>query len=503
MAVIRNVAFIMCDQLRADYLGCAGHPTLRTPNIDALAARGVRFERAYCQAPVCGPSRMSFYTGRYCSSHGSTSNGVPLRADEWTMGDYLRPHGVRTAVVGKTHCRPDVVGLSRFGIDGAGAFSACGFEPVEHDDGMWPDAIHDPDLAYNRYLRSHGFGGSNPWHSHANSVRGGNGEVLSGWNMRNCRYPSLVPDEHSETAYMTDRAIAFVEDMGEAPWCLHLSYIKPHWPYVAPAPYHRLYGLDDAIAANRSDGERKGEHPLTAAYREHQTSREFHRPEVRDAVTATYMGLVSQIDTHIGRFMACLEERGRLDDTLIVFTSDHGDFLGDHWLGEKELFYEEAVRIPMIVVDPGPAADATRGSVSADLVEAIDVLPTILDSRDQPDAGSRLEGRSLLPVIHGLPAERREAVVSELDFYWFVAQRDTGLDLNPAEARSWMVRTEDWKYVRHAAFPPRCSISPTIPGNTSTWAPTPPVTTSGANWTAGSSTGSGRARSGSRPPTRT
>ena len=113
----KNILLIMCDQLRADYLSCEGHPTLQTPNIDQLASRGVRFTQAYAQAPICGPSRSCFYTGRYMSSHGSTWNWVPLPIGERTLGDFLRPHGYRVAVTGKTHIAADVDGMRRLGID--------------------------------------------------------------------------------------------------------------------------------------------------------------------------------------------------------------------------------------------------------------------------------------------------------------------------------------------------------------------------------------------------
>ena len=131
----RNVLFIMCDQLRFDYLSCAGHPFLKTPNIDALAARGVRFTRAYVQSPVCGPSRMSYYTGRYMRSHGANWNGFPLRIGEPTLGDHLRKLGVRTALVGKTHMTSDDEGMQRLGIDPGSIIgvlaSECGFEPFD------------------------------------------------------------------------------------------------------------------------------------------------------------------------------------------------------------------------------------------------------------------------------------------------------------------------------------------------------------------------------------
>ncbi|ETW99609.1 MAG: hypothetical protein ETSY1_14325, partial [Candidatus Entotheonella factor] len=234
MGTVRNILFIMCDQLRADYLSCSGHPTLETPHIDALAARGVNFTRAYCQSPVCGPSRMSFYTGRYMFTHGATWNGVPLPVGEWTMGDYLRPLGLRTVLVGKTHMAADLAGLDRLHIAPDSSLgvlvSQCGFEPLERDDGLHPDQAVDPNLAYNRYLREQGYEGDNPWHDYANSVEGPNGEVLSGWFMRNAHLPARVAEAHSETAYMTNRAIDFVRQAGDSPWCMHLSYIKPHWP---------------------------------------------------------------------------------------------------------------------------------------------------------------------------------------------------------------------------------------------------------------------------------
>ena len=139
MAAVRNLLFIMCDQLRYDYLSSAGHPTLKTPHIDALATRGVRFSNAFCTSAVCGPSRMSFYTGRYAATHGSTWNGVPLPVDELTLGDHLRPLGLRVALAGKTHFTPDFAGMKRLGLDPASPDTLLlrqgGFEPFDHYEG--------------------------------------------------------------------------------------------------------------------------------------------------------------------------------------------------------------------------------------------------------------------------------------------------------------------------------------------------------------------------------
>ena len=175
----KNILFIMCDQLRWDYLSCAGHPRLATPNIDALAGKGVRFTRAYVQSPVCGASRMSFYTGRYVSSHGASWNGFPLKVGEMTLGDYLRPLGIATALVGKTHMEPDAEGMARLGIDPQSIIGVriaeCGFDPYERDDGLHalgPDGRYDPRLPrYNGYLNDKGYGGQNPWHDYANSAQ--------------------------------------------------------------------------------------------------------------------------------------------------------------------------------------------------------------------------------------------------------------------------------------------------------------------------------------------
>lgn len=454
---VRNILFVMCDQLRWDYLSLAGHPHLSTPHIDALAARGVTFERAYCQSPICGPSRMSFYTGRYMFSHGAGWNQYPLRVDEWTLGDYLRPLGLRVALAGKTHMREDAEGMARLGIDPGSALgvlvSQCGFEPYERDDGLHPNAKAAADLAYNRYLRQKGYRADNPWHAYANSVTGEGGETLDGWYWGHSNGAARVREEDSETPYMTDRAIDFIEEMGERPWCLHLSYIKPHWPYIAPEPYASMYGPEQLVPVKRTEAERADPHPVYAAFMRHKDSRVFQRPEARETILPAYMGLIKQIDDQFGRLMAFLERKGRLEDTMIVFTSDHGDYLGDHWLGEKDLFHEQSVRIPLIVYDPRPEAEATRGRRERRLVEAIDLAPTFVEAAGGTPPYHRLEGRSLGPLLRGEATEWREFAVSESDYSGRDARAD--LDLAPMDARCFMLRTERWKYVLHQTYRPQ------------------------------------------------
>lgn len=452
---IRNFLFVMCDQLRADHLGCYGHPHLATRNIDALAARGVRFDRAFVTSGVCGPSRMSFYTGRTMTSHGATWNRVPLSIDEVTLGEYLRWNGRSLALVGKTHMTPDTAGMRRLGIDAASALGrslvAGSFVEVERYDGHQEPG---DESGYPAFLRRHGYAGDRPWNDYVVSVTDGAGNAHSGWKMRNARWPSRVAEPHSETAWTTDVAIRWIEAQRDTPWALHLSYVKPHWPYVAPRPYQAMYGLDRCLPLVRSDAELDDPHPVLAAYRTQDECVNFMRREVSDTVRPVYQGLVAQVDDHLGRVWETLGRLGRWNDTLVVFTSDHGDYLGDHWLGEKEQFHDTAQRVPLIVFDPTPAADATRGTADAHFVSAIDIVPTALEALGLPPYAHRVEGTSLLPLTQGAPVPTwRDCVVSELDYGYRAARRVLGR--KPGECRAWMLRTARWKYVHWQGFRPQ------------------------------------------------
>lgn len=457
---VRNILFIMADQLRWDYLTCAGHSGLRTKNIDWLASRGVRFDRAYVQSPICGPSRMSYYTGCYMRTHGSTWNDVPLRVDELTMGDYLRPLGVRTKLVGKTHMRADAEGMARLGIspdsEEGKLIAECGFEVFEREDGLYPEFPGAPEARfrskYNQYLNALGYDGPNPWHSWANSWQDGDGKVRSGWFLDAGRKPARVAEEHSETPYLTRRAIECIEQAGDEPWCIHLSYIKPHWPYIAPAPYHDMFGVDDVPAPVRSEEERRSRHPVYRAFMQLPYSQAFSRDAVRQAIIPTYMGLIQQLDDQLGVLFAFLEKNELLASTLIVFTSDHGDYLGDHWLGEKEFFHDSAARVPLIVCDPRAEADKTRGTTSEALVEAIDLLPTFVEFAGGTPAYHRLQGRSLIPLLQErTPPDWRSAAFSEFDYAVTRVRRILQSPID--QSRMEMIVAERWKYLRFDRFP--------------------------------------------------
>jgi len=452
----KNVLFIMCDQLRFDYLHCSGHPTIKTPNIDKLAKRGVRYSNAYCQSPICGPSRMSTYTGRYVSSHGSASNFAPLRIGEKNIGHHLNPLGVRTVLVGKTHMIADQEGMSRLGVDATSTIGVhhaqAGFEVVERDDGIHPDSMVKDNLPYNEYLKSKGHTqDDNPWHWAANSVETENG-VRSGFFNDHVDKPAIVSDEESETPYMTRKAIEFLsEDDGEKPWLLHLSYIKPHWPYVAPAPYNDMYSINDVQAAIRSDNELEDTNPLMKLFMERVAGKTFGKQEAREKVIPVYMGLITQIDDQLGILFEYMLTNDLLENTMIVFTSDHGDYFGDHWMGDKDYFHEPSVKVPLIIVDPAGEADRTRNTVDDSLVELIDLIPTFIDYYGGDAPQNILDGRSLLPKIHGDNPEWRQYAISEYDYSCQVFRPQTGRQ--PLDCRSYMITTKEWKLIHAPGYP--------------------------------------------------
>jgi len=450
MAKAKNILFIMFDQLRFDYLSCAGHPHLHTPNIDMLAAKGVRFTRAYVQSPVCGASRMSTYTGRYASSHGAQWNGFPLRVGELTMGDHLREAGMSCHLIGKTHMRVDKKGMERLGLAPDSVIGArqseCGFDVWVRDDGLWaegPDGCYDENRSpYNEYLKSKGYPGENPWADFANASRDGN-DIASGWFMENADKPANICEEDSETPWLTGEAIRFIDAQGNDPWCCHLSYIKPHWPYIVPAPYHDMYDVQHVVSAHKSDRERQNPHPVFAAFMDNKVGQTFARDEVRERVIPAYMGLIKQADDQMGRLFQHLADTGRMEDTMIVVTSDHGDYLGDHWLGEKDLFHEPSVKVPLIIYDPD--AGATGGTTCDALVEAIDLLPTFIDVAGGTVPDHICEGRSLLPLLHGKKPAWRDYAVSEYDYS--VTPMCPKLGLEPRDARLFMITDDRWKFM--------------------------------------------------------
>ena len=465
MSKPKNILFIMFDQLRFDYLSCAGHPHLKTPHMDRLASQSVRFSRCYVQSPICGAARMSFYTGRYVSSHGASWNGIPLRVGEITLGDHLRERGMDAYLIGKTHMRADAKGMERLGlapdsIIGA-RVSECGFDAYVRDDGLWgmgPDGdYYDALSPYNEYLKAKGYDSDNPWHDYANAGIHEDGNIASGWIYSNSTKPANIKEEDSETPWLTREAIKFLDEKAAnpvRPWLCHLSYIKPHWPYIVPAPYHNMYGPQDFMPVHRHEDELQDPNPVYAAFANNVIGQAFRHDDVRNNTLPAYMGLIKQCDDQMGVLFDHLEKTGQMENTIIVITSDHGDYMGDHWLGEKDLFHEPSVKVPLIIYDPSPEADSTRGTVNDELVESIDLASTFIDyaSGDIPD--EVVEGLSLRPFIEGrTPESWRDYAISEYDYSMSPIANKLGT--TPEDSRLFMVADKRWKFMHaEGGFPP-------------------------------------------------
>ncbi|MCB1343466.1 MAG: sulfatase-like hydrolase/transferase, partial [Pseudooceanicola sp.] len=216
----------------------------------------------------------------------------------------------------------------------------------------------------------------------------------------------------------------------------------PHWPYIAPAPYNAMYGPEHIVPVVRSPAEYDAAHPVMKAFMTTPVGQAFSRDEVRDKVIPAYMGLIKQCDDQMGVLLDWMEATGRMADTMIVLTSDHGDYLGDHWMGEKTFFHDAAVKVPLIIYDPD--ANQTRGTVCDELVMAIDLAPTFVEAAGGVVASNILEGRSLLPLLHGGEWER-EAVICEYDYSATPLPARLGVDLK--DAQLFMVADKRWKLI--------------------------------------------------------
>jgi len=454
LGIVKNILFIMVDQMRADCLSLVGHPLVETPNLDWLAGRGAYFPNTYVQTAVCGPSRMCFYTGRYTHAHRSYWNDVPLPHDEETLGTRLRREGIQAVLCGKTHHVPDY--LTQEHHPDIDLTHYAGFEPWEVNE-FWGDS--DPTLSkeagtsnhWMHQLQQKGYDlpFDNPMMA-AFQVQTPDG-TRNGWRFENTRYPTVIRKEDSDTAFLTDRAISFVEQAGEEPWLLHLSYLKPHWPNVAPAPYHAMYDPAGVPPPIRHPAELDDPHPLLEPFRRERRSLPFDNETTWREMRATYYGLITEIDANLGRLFDTLRKQGRFEDTMIIFVSDHGEYMGDHWLFEKELFYESAIRVPLIVFDPDTAADSHRGQVVERFVESVDIVPTCLEAFGMASA-PEVQGRSLRPFLHGkTPSGWRDAVFADWDFRFYQIADELGI---PAKkCRAWMIRDERYKYIHFNGLP--------------------------------------------------
>lgn len=445
----RNVLLITADQWRGDSLGCAGHPVVRTPNLDRLADQGVRFARHYANASPCGPSRACLLTGMYLQNHRSVRNGTPLDARFTNLALEARKAGYAPALFGYTDTSPD----PRRHPSGDPALRSYegvmpGFEPV--------CPLLESIEPWAEHLRARGYAVPRP----APDIYRPRPDHPDGpWA------PAVYRAADSDTAYLTNRVLAWLENRDGAPWFAHVSYLRPHPPWVAPAPYHGLYdpaAVPPPVRAASAAAE-AAQHPWLAWRLASLGTDNWVRGARLDPRTlagadlgrlrATYYALITEVDHHIGRLLDHLEATGQADDTLVVVTSDHGEMLGDHWMLGKESYFDAAFHIPLIVRDPTAARG--HGRVVAAFTESVDVMPTILDWLGL-EVPAQCDGRSLRPFLHGAdPADWRRGAHWELDFRDVVtAAPERALGLGHAQCTLNVLRGERYKYVHFAALPP-------------------------------------------------
>lgn len=456
----KNLLLVTSDQWRGDCLSAVGHPTVKTPHLDALAAAGVVFRNHFTQCVPCGPSRTSLYTGMYLQNHRAIENGVPLDARHTNIAQEFKKLNYAPTLVGYTDTAPDprtyLPGKPKLEdrlriLPGFDRFLGMSSEYVPE---YWAQWLEERGYATPENLRD----------LYYKSVEGYPGTATRGKTYA----PAPYAKEESDTAFLTAKAESVIRQPGPRPWFLHLSYLKPHRPYLAPEPYNRLFHPDAVPEFKRAPSVREEakQHPFLAYLLEQGLNRGYYTGDIfpRDErsmrqLRATYYGLMAEIDDNIGRIVALLKETGQYEDTVIVFLSDHGVQLGDHHLMMPEGYFDQSFHIPLIIRVPGENGKLQRGFMVDAFTESVDLLPTLLDIFGA-DIPRQCDGRSLLPFLRGeTPSKWRTEVHWEVDFRYMdisadYAPPDKALGIDFEACAFSVIRDESYKYVHFAALPP-------------------------------------------------
>jgi choline-sulfatase len=396
-----NVLFINADQHNPRVLGCAGNQVVRTPSLDALAARGTRFERAFCPFPICVPSRASLATGRYAHTIDSWDNQTPyLGTEAASWGHRLTEHGHRVTTIGKLHYRrPE--------------------DPTGFPDQRIPmHVVTDPRNAYG-ILR----GRMLPLNQRQWVLDAGPGET------EYTRYDLAIAAE-------AERFLREETAGHEQPWALFVSFLHPHIPLVVPEQYFALYPPESVPLPTTWHQDDWSTHPAARLKREQGMMAEpFTEATVRRAIAA-YYGMVTFLDDLVGRVLHALDAVGLRDSTRVIYTADHGEMLGAHGLWWKECLYDESVGVPLIVAGP----DVPAGRVSRTPVSLVDCFPAIVEAvgaQLTPDDAD-LPGESLLALAQA--PDRDRTIFAE----YHAAMSSTG---------AFMLRQGRYKLIYHVGLP--------------------------------------------------
>ncbi len=387
-----NVLFIMDDQHRYDYLGCAGADFLQTPNLDRLARRGVRFTQCTTNSPVCAPARIGLATGRQPCHVGALDNRAFLPLSTPTYYQRLRDHGYRVGCIGKLDlAKPDHYN-GRYG-DRPWVYSWGFTHPEECEGKMHAGMSAEPRGPYNYYLQEKGL--------LEKFCRDYTERARKGWNL-GASWDSVLDTEDFEDVYIGRRAADWIENVpDDFPWHYFVSFVGPHDPFDPPTEYADLYR--EAEVPDPIEDEMEGKPEWV---RSRQGAAE---PPGVQQTRRQYCGAITAIDDQVGRMLDALEKRGMLDNTYIIFTSDHGEMLGDHGLYTKSVAYEPSLRVPLIVSGPG----LPEGRTSETPVELIDLNPTACELAGLPEQEG-IDARSLVPVLRDEREEHRAETVSAI-----------------------------------------------------------------------------------------
>ena len=434
-----NILLITADQWRGDCLGAMGHPCVRTPALDALAAEALLFENHIAPCAPCSPARASLYTGLYQMNHRVVSNGTPLDARFDNVALAARRAGYRPTLFGYSDTAHDPRGRDPLDPDLQSYEEVLpGFElrqPLREDDMAWrvwlaardhgPELVDDP-------------------HRVAPAPDGG----------VSLNPPGYGADE-TQTAFLVDRLLEWHNEQGREPWFAHVSFLRPHPPFVVPEPYASMFDpaeMPAPIAPSDAAG------PLVQAVRDLTPANAFQpglegmvadlSPEDFARIRALYYGMIAEVDAQLGRLFETLKARGDWDNTTIIFTSDHGEMLGDHGLLGKGGPYVQSQHIPLILKSPGVAPGRIAGFTSA-----VDIFPTLLEIWDVP-ARHAPDGVSLMSA--GRPVAGQDWALWEFDFrHAFPADHPAKQSGDPRSLHLLVLRTEDAQYVHSPVLGPQ------------------------------------------------
>jgi arylsulfatase A-like enzyme len=443
-----NILFITADQWRGECLSALGHPVVKTPNLDALAKEGVLFKQHYAQATECAPSRTSIHTGMYMCNHRCVDNGTPIdsRLSNWALE--MRKVGYDPSLFGYTDSATDPRGLDKNDprlvnysepMAGFGSYT-------QYKEEVSADWVHS--------LISKGY-------EMPETLCDLHGDTVEGVDWKDggdALLPLKIKAEDHETHFMVDKCIEWINGQQKKPWVTHLSLLRPHPPFTAPAPYHQFCDPAQQAHPIRSDSvsEEGQQHPFL---KYHIENTRWSSPESVKKIQQTkahYYGLMSEVDSNVGRLIDQLKASGEWESTLIILTSDHGEQMGDHWLIGKIGYFDQSYHVPLIIRDPRASADASRGKHIEAFTENIDIMPTMLDWLGC-DIPAQCDGRSLMPILQSgeAPESWRKEVHWEFDFRLVLddtVERHFGLTAH--QCNLTVIRDNRYKYVHFTALPP-------------------------------------------------